>query len=164
MVGREQLAHPQRVVRDVPGQAAEVLALRRLRGTQQLGERVDAGELVPVAVVLDPDGAHHGSDPGRKNDNDERGGGGRREKYRNRRGEGRREMYRAVRTEPSVWHSGCLSLLPSPQEGTTRQRGHHQGPHFFCLAYVPISCAVPTTCPCIAASTSRFLAPAFNRS
>src|SRR5213592_1967067 len=119
MVGREQLAHPQGVVRDVPGQAAEVLALRRLRGTQQLGERVDAGELVPVAVVLDPDSAHHGSDPGRKNDNGER------------RGEGRREMYRAVRTEPSVWHSGYLSLLPSPQEGTTRQRGHHQGPHFF---------------------------------
>src|SRR5439155_14122390 len=64
MVGREQLAHPQGVVRDVPGEAAEVLALCRLRGTQQLGERVDAGELVPVAVVLDPDGAHHGSDPG----------------------------------------------------------------------------------------------------
>src|SRR5439155_26113519 len=111
MVGREQLAHPQGVVRDVPGQAAEVLALRRLRGTQQLGERVDAGELVPVAVGLDPDGAHHGSGPGRKNGNDERGGEGRREKERKRRGEGRREMYRAVRTDPAVWRSGYLSLL-----------------------------------------------------
>src|SRR3989442_13845742 len=59
MVGREQLAHPQRVVGDVPGKAAEVLALRRLRGAQQLRERVDAGELVPVAVVLGPDRAHH---------------------------------------------------------------------------------------------------------
>src|SRR2546425_12426828 len=88
MVGREQLAHPQGVVRDVPGEAAEVLALCRLRGTQQLGERVDAGELVPVAAVFGPERAHQCSGPGREEKKDPPGGGGRRGKKREKRGEG----------------------------------------------------------------------------
>src|SRR2546427_6085459 len=88
MVGREQLAHPQGVVRDVPGEAAEVLALCRLRGTQQLGERVDAGELVPVAVVFGSDGAPHGSGPGPEKDKKQKGGGGGRGEKRKKTGEG----------------------------------------------------------------------------
>src|SRR2546425_2208517 len=103
MVGREQLAHPQGVVRDVPGQAAEVLALRRLRGTQQLGERVDAGELVPVAVVFDPDGAHHGSGPGRENDKQPRGGGGGRGEERKKTGEGGKGEEPAGRNRNYPW-------------------------------------------------------------
>src|SRR2546425_10169802 len=117
MVGREQLAHPQRVVRDVPGQAAEVLALRRLRGTQQLGERVDAGELVPVAVVLGSDGAHHGSGPGRENDNDEQGGGGGRGEESKRQGGGGRGEGREGGTEASRLDNGGRSPLPSPPPG-----------------------------------------------
>ena len=80
-VGRRlEFAHPQGVVHDLAREASEVFALGRRPRPQQLGEGVLARELVPVTVVLDPYGAHHGSDPGRKNDNGERGGEGRREK------------------------------------------------------------------------------------
>src|SRR5439155_27313309 len=47
----------------------------------------------------------------------------------------------------------------SPQRNDRRDE---QRPHRLRLASVPMSWAVPNTCPCIAASTSRFVAPACN--
>src|SRR5947208_14941313 len=54
----------------------------------------------------------------------------------------------------------------SNRRGAPKNRTHQpqrdQDSPRFCLAYVPISCAVPSTWPCMAASTSFFWAPALS--
>ncbi len=51
--------------------------------------------------------------------------------------------------------------LPAPKN-RTHQRQCNQDPHRFDLAYVPMSCAVPSTWPSMAGSTSFFWAPALS--
>src|ERR1700716_4219451 len=102
MPGVNELAHEQRVTRHVPHEAAEVLPLRRLSGAEQLGQGVLVGQLVPMAVVFDPESAHEAARLGGEENNVEQ------------RGEGRGERYAPWRTEAPVYTARYLSPLPSP--------------------------------------------------
>src|SRR5882762_66485 len=124
MLGVNELAHEQRVTRHVPHEAAEVLPLRRLSGAEQLGQGVLVGQLVPMAVVCNPESAHQAAGLGGQDDDGERGG-----------------------TAP---------------KHRTHHPQRHQESHRFDLAYVPMSCAVASTWPSMAASTSFFCAPALS--
>src|SRR5256885_4763183 len=126
MLGVRDPADEQRVTRHLAHQAAEVLALRRLSGAEQLRQGVLVGQLVPMAVVFDPEGAHEAAGLGGEDDDGELG-----------------------------------RPLPAPKNRSDQpQRDQH--PHRFCLAYVPTSCAVASTWPWSAASTSFFCAPALS--
>src|SRR5438093_3913574 len=133
MFGVHEPAYEQRVTGHVAHQAAEVLPLRRLSGAEQLRQGVLVGELVPMSVVFDPEGAHEAAGLGREDDD--------------------AKQRRAVSGE----------RYPHFISHRERQEGEHRL-HRFCLAYVPISCVVPSTWPCIAASTSFFWAPALRLS
>src|SRR5439155_12386192 len=119
-----QATDEQRVARHVPHEAAEILPLRGLSGAEQLRQGVLVGELVPMSVVFDPEGAHEAARLGGEDDD------------------------------------GDLRL-PAPKHRSDQPQ-RHQDSHRFDLAYVPMSCAVASTWPCIAASTSFFWAPALS--
>jgi len=142
MVGREQLAHPQGVCATSRRGSRGTARCCRLRGTQQLGERVEPASSSQWRLFLDPDGAHHGSDPGRKNDNDERGGEGRREKYvttgRREKGDvpcGANRTFRMAQRVPL--------LLPSPQEAPHASAATTRALISSASRRYPSACAVP---------------------
>src|SRR5207302_1089383 len=83
---------PPRVPHHLPFETGEILALRRPARAEQLRERVLARELVPVAVVLDPEVAHHAThgrgqhdDVKRRRERDTREYDGERQSHRFRR-------------------------------------------------------------------------------
>ncbi len=106
--GRRRLepADEQRVALHLPSEAAQVFALGGFPRAEQLGQGVLAGELVPVAVVLDPDGAHEPSQLGREDDAGEH-----------------RRARRASRQR----------LLSARGQGRGREQGERD-PHRFCRA------------------------------
>src|SRR6267143_3498361 len=129
-----EAANEQRVARYVPYETAEVFPLGRLAGAEQLGQRILVGQLIPMTVVLDPERAHEAASLSGEDDDVKHRGAGSRER------------------DP-----------PLQPDHRDRHEGD-QHSHRFALAYVPMSWAEPSTCPCIAASTSFFWAPALSSS
>src|SRR5712691_10167860 len=128
MLRLHEPADEQGVARYLPHETAEVLPLRRLSGAEQLGQRVLVGQLVPMAVVFNPERAHEAPQVGGEGDDGERRG-------------------------PWLRVGRYRSPLPAPEQGA-HQRQRNQDPHRFDLPYVPMSCAEPRTWPSIAASKS----------